>query len=83
MRPTLRQIVYFVAVADHQAFGTAADQLAVSQPGLPKQIATMEGELGAPLFELTSRRVTLTSRMLSVRWRLWGQELRFCHRFMR
>jgi len=60
MRPTFRQIEYFVAVADQQAFGAAAEQLAVSQPGLSKQIATMEDQLGAPLFERTSRRVTLT-----------------------
>ena len=60
-RPTLRQLQYFVAVAEHRAFGTAADALAVSQPSLSKQLATMEAELGATLFERTSRRVTLTS----------------------
>lgn len=60
MRPTLRQLQYFVAVADHRGFGAAANVLAVSQPGLSKQLATMEDELGAPLFERTSRRVTLT-----------------------
>jgi LysR family hydrogen peroxide-inducible transcriptional activator len=60
MRPTLRQIEYFIAVADQGSFGAAADMLAVSQPGLSKQIATMEDELGALLFERTSRRVTLT-----------------------
>ncbi len=60
MRPTLRQIEYFVAVADNKAFGAAAHALAVSQPGLSKQIATMEDELGGPLFERTSRRVVLT-----------------------
>ena len=60
MRPTLRQLEYFVAVADHRAFGTAAEALSVSQPGLSKQLATMEHELGARLFERTSRRVTLT-----------------------
>ena len=60
MRPTLRQLQYFVAVADHGAFGAAADALAVSQPGLSKQLATMEEELGSVLFERTSRRVMLT-----------------------
>lgn len=60
MRPTLRQIEYFVAVAEHGAFGTAAQALAVSQPSLSKQLATMEEELGILLFERTSRRVTLT-----------------------
>ncbi|MEM9027892.1 MAG: LysR substrate-binding domain-containing protein [Pseudomonadota bacterium] len=60
-RPTLRQLQYFVAVADHGAFGVAADTLAVSQPSLSKQLATMEAELGVILFERTSRRVKLTS----------------------
>lgn len=60
MRPTLRQIEYFVAVAEHGAFGTAADVLGVSQPSLSKQLSTMEDELGIRLFERTSRRVSLT-----------------------
>lgn len=60
MRPTLRQIEYFVAVADFGAFGAAADALAVSQPNLSKQLSTMEEEMGTRLFERTSRRVALT-----------------------
>lgn len=60
-RPSLRQLQYFVAVADHAAFGLAAQALSVSQPSLSKQLATMEGELGVTLFERTSRRVKLTS----------------------
>lgn len=60
MRPTLRQIEYFVAVAEHGAFGTAADVLGVSQPSLSKQLSTMEEELSVRLFERTSRRVSLT-----------------------
>lgn len=61
-RPSLRQLQYFVAVADHGAFGRAAQALAVSQPSLSKQLATMEDELGVTLFERTSRRVKLTSQ---------------------
>lgn len=60
-RPSLRQIQYFVAVAEHGGFGAAALALSVSQPSLSKQLAAMEFELGARLFERTSRRVTLTS----------------------
>lgn len=60
MRPTLRQLEYFVAVAERQAFGPAADALAVTQPSLSKQIATLEAELGVTLFERTSRKVRLT-----------------------
>lgn len=62
IRPSLRQLQYFVAVADHGAFGLAATALAVSQPSLSKQLAAMEDELGIALFERTSRRVRLTSR---------------------
>jgi LysR family hydrogen peroxide-inducible transcriptional activator len=62
MRPTLRQLQYFVAVAEHGAFGIAAERLAVSQPSLSKQIAIMEEELGTRIFERTSRRVVLTPR---------------------
>ncbi len=61
IRPTLRQLQYFVAVADHGAFGPAAAALAVSQPSLSKQLAVMEEEIGASLFERTSRKVKLTS----------------------
>lgn len=60
-RPSLRQLQYFVAVADHGAFGLAAQALSVSQPSLLKQLATMEDKLGVRLFERTSRRVKMTS----------------------
>ncbi len=60
-RPSLRQLQYFVAVADHAAFGRAAQALSVSQPSLSKQLATMEDELGVILFERTSRSVKLTA----------------------
>lgn len=77
-RPSLRQLQYFVAVADHGAFGLAARALAVSQPSLSKQLATMEGELGVTLFERTSRRVKLTSagQTLLPRARVILQEVR-------
>ncbi|MBZ8117629.1 LysR family transcriptional regulator [Roseovarius sp. LXJ103] len=78
MRPTLRQIEYFVAVAEYGAFGAAAKALAVSQPSLSKQVSTMEEELGTRLFERTSRRVTLTptGRAVLVRGRSILQEVR-------
>ncbi|GFE63191.1 LysR family transcriptional regulator [Litoreibacter roseus] len=77
-RPSLRQLQYFVAVADHSAFGRAAQVLAVSQPSLSKQLATMEEELGVALFERTSRRVKLTSpgEKLLPRARVILQEVR-------
>ncbi|MEM7059755.1 MAG: LysR substrate-binding domain-containing protein [Pseudomonadota bacterium] len=77
-RPTLRQLQCFVAVAEHQAFGEAANALAMSQPALSKQIAVMEEELGVTLFERTSRRVSLTALgdALVVRARAILQEMR-------
>ena len=77
-RPSLRQLQYFVAVADTRGFGKAAQMLAVSQPSLSKQLSTMEAELGAPLFERTSRRVRLTSlgERLLPRARVILQEVR-------
>ena len=73
MRPTLRQIEYFVAVAQCGSFGAAAKSLAVSQPSLSKQLATMEDHLGCSLIERTSRRVTLTP--LGRRLLALGQEI--------
>jgi DNA-binding transcriptional LysR family regulator len=56
----LRDLRYFVAVAQHRNFSRAAEQLAVSQPALSEQVRKLEDELGAPLFVRTSRGVTLT-----------------------
>ena len=77
-RPTLRQLQYFVAVAEHGAFGRAADALSVSQPSLSTQLSTMEDELGVKLFERTSRKVKLTvqGERLLPRARILLQELR-------
>jgi len=60
MRPTLRQLEYFVEVAERDAFGQAAAALNVTQPSLSKQIAVLEADLGLTLFERTSRSVRLT-----------------------
>lgn len=57
----LRQLEYFVAIADLGTFTAAAEQLLVSQPSLSQQIAALEAELGGPLFERLPRGVRLTS----------------------
>jgi len=49
--PTLRQLEYAVAVADHRHFRRAAAACAVSQPGLSAQIRELEDQLGVRLFE--------------------------------
>lgn len=50
-RVSLRQLEYFVAVAQHRSFRRAAERLGVSQPTLTAQIATLEQAIGARLFE--------------------------------
>lgn len=60
-RPTLRQLEYAVAVADHRHFGRAAEAVSVSQPGLSGQIQQLERRLGVRLFERSGREVALTS----------------------
>ncbi|MCW3819403.1 LysR family transcriptional regulator [Micromonospora sp. DR5-3] len=56
----LQQMRYVLAVAETSSFTRAAQRCLVVQSALSHQIARLERELGARLFERTSRRVRLT-----------------------
>jgi DNA-binding transcriptional LysR family regulator len=61
MNITLRQLYGFKAVADVGTFTAAAQRLRVAQPALSLIIRDLERELGAKLFDRTTRRVELTA----------------------
>ncbi|MGP9020293.1 LysR family transcriptional regulator [Streptomyces sp. BR1] len=56
----LRQLKYFVTVADLASFTRAADALHVAQPGVSAQVRKLEKELGHDLLDRSSRTVRLT-----------------------
>jgi DNA-binding transcriptional LysR family regulator len=57
----LRQLEYFVAVAEEANFTRGAERAHISQSGISAQIRQLERNLGAELFDRTSRTVTLTA----------------------
>ncbi len=59
-QPTLKQLKYLCAVADHGHFGNAAKACHVSQSTLSAGILELEEALGASLVERNNRQVILT-----------------------
>src|ERR1700761_7278056 len=56
----LRQIRYFITLAETLHFGRAAERLHITQPPLTRQIAALEHALGVRLLERNSRPANLT-----------------------
>ena len=57
----LRQLQYFLTIADEGSFSRAAEKLLVAQPSLSQQIKSLEQELGGPLLERLPKGLRLTA----------------------
>ena len=58
----LRELKYFLAVAETGSISAAAEYLYITQPSLSRQMQNLEREVGGQLFERGNRRITLTER---------------------
>lgn len=61
MNVTLRQLSYFIALAETRHFGRAAARVHVTQPALSTQIRELEDRLGTALVDRSDRDFRLTS----------------------
>ncbi len=81
----IRQLRYFIAVADTLSFSAAAESVFLSQSALSRQIMALEKEMGLSLLKRSTRRVELTeagellrrsAKELISRWEKLGPELK-------
>ncbi len=57
---TIRQLKVFQAVARHNGFTRAAEELHLTQPAVSMQVKQLEGHVGLPLFEQVGKKIFLT-----------------------
>jgi DNA-binding transcriptional LysR family regulator len=57
---SMKQLRYFVDIAESGSFSSAAEKLFIAQSALSRQIKELESHLGTPLFERTARQPRLT-----------------------
>lgn len=70
IRLTVRQMLYFDALAQSLHFGRAADVVGVTQPALSAQIAEMEEKLGCRLFDRGGKSVQMTAQAYELQPRI-------------
>lgn len=75
--PTIRQLEYFVALAENEHFGHSAERCFVSQSAFSNAIKELEATLEAQLVDRTNRNVTITAtgQQVAVQARLVLQDL--------
>ncbi|NLS06864.1 LysR family transcriptional regulator [Rhizobium sp. P32RR-XVIII] len=73
----IRDIRYFLKVAEYCHLGRAAEELHISQPALSKCISRLEQSYGVQLFDRVGRRIALTEsgQLLRERYQLLQQDL--------
>jgi len=67
MTITLKQLQYFLEIANQNSISAAAEKLNMSQPPLSAQLKMLEGELDTQLFERRKHRMVITEAGIKLR----------------